>query len=189
MKKKALILIVIVGLCFIARELMSKKDAPLASEPSAAFSDLPAAQPEAEIDVTPNEIYPHPVGTLNTGNKPVAKIFTQEQFKKLTNRIYDTMPTVKDLRNTTAEEAHHTPPVLVKAAEGLGEVAQALSDNPSLVHEAASFYKNCSYNAEFPKSVRAVCYSDFKNLNSEVVGEQSDSAQIPEDVRSLAEKL
>lgn len=123
-------------------------------------------------------------------------------FEMLATRALKNLPTNKDLRKLTAEEAHHTPAILMQAAGELGDVAEALdtrlkaaandpTEKAKAIQDGIAFYQECMNGAERPSSVRALCYSHYRELR-EMSGKpetQAEAQTVPASVRSLVDFL
>ncbi|MFL5812841.1 MAG: hypothetical protein ACJ763_04640 [Bdellovibrionia bacterium] len=123
-------------------------------------------------------------------------------FAMLATRTLKNLPTNADLRKLTAEEVHHTPALLMQAAGELGDVAEALEtrlkqaeNNPTekaeAIQDGITFYQECMNGPERPSSVRALCYSHYRELR-ELSGKpetQAEAQNVPANVRSLVDFL
>lgn len=135
------------------------------------------------------------------GNASKGRVST-ESFEILAEQSLQNLPKKADLRKLTAEEAHHTPALLMKAAGELGDVAEALqaklkqsegnaAETEKTLQEGVSFYQKCLSQNESPESVRALCYSHYRELR-EKLGQpesQEEARTVPLSVRSLADFL
>jgi hypothetical protein len=126
----------------------------------------------------------------------------EEDFEKVAARALDAIPTKDKLRSLSAEEVHHTPAVMIEAASELGEVAEALEanmkqaeNNPSelakVISAGIAFYSDCASGEERPESIRALCYSHYRELREKAGDAETaeEAANVPEQVKVLANFL
>lgn len=125
-----------------------------------------------------------------------------EPFVTLAEETLQKLPKKADLQKLTPEEAHHTPALLMQAAGELGDVAEALqaqlkqaegnsTATEHALQEGVTFYQKCLGQNDSPESVRALCYSHYRELR-EKQGHpetQEEAKTIPLSVRSLADFL
>ena len=101
------------------------------------------------------------------------------------------LPTKNQLQNLSAEEAHHTPRIVIEAGTKLGQVAEWLETHPETRKEARDFYARCAAQSGGIDSIRALCYYHFVKLTREL-GLSDDGeiiAQVPQSIRELSEFL
>jgi hypothetical protein len=113
-----------------------------------------------------------------------------EKRARLQSMIQETlqnMPTIRDLRALKDEEVHFTPDIVARAAERIGDIAQAIHDEPALKNEAIPFYGKCTENAETPTSIRALCY--FKLTQLDPHHEHFDERSIPDNIKNLTKNF
>jgi hypothetical protein len=125
-----------------------------------------------------------------------------DSFEMLATRTLKNLPTNQDLRKLTAEEVHHTPAILMQAAGELGDVAEALDarlraaeSNPTektkAIQDGITFYQECMIGPERPSSVRALCYSHYRELREQSGKPETpaEAQNVPANVRSLVDFL
>lgn len=145
--------------------------------------------PQAFTNADPSA---NPTGTdFNQISKDLVagKKLSAQEFSNLAQEVSRTLPSKKDLQKLTAEEAHFTPKVILDAGNKLGLVAQAVENEPSLQRDAFAFYQQCSSAPTYPDSVRALCYSNYKALAKGLGVKPENDNSIPQNIRSLADKL
>lgn len=113
---------------------------------------------------------------------------TLEEFKVLAQQISKSLPTKQDLQKISPEDAHLTPSPILLAGERLGQIAQAVYNEPALGEEAMIFYLDCANAPMYPDSVRALCYSNYKAL-AKKLGRTIQENTVPAAIRKLADKL
>ncbi|RYZ87324.1 MAG: hypothetical protein EOP06_12865, partial [Proteobacteria bacterium] len=86
------------------------------------------------------------------------------QFRQLLARTKQDLPKLKQLRELSSKDVHHTPTLIVNAGIALGQVAQALHDNPALASEATAFYQECFLGSELPVQIRSLCLANHRKL-------------------------
>lgn len=161
---------------------------------------------EARADRTGGEV--DSVGTsaaraLPPGSEPEPRRpLTLEQFEELAASVNQSLPTLETMRGVGEAGAHGAPVELREAGLELGRIARALQDNPSLGQAALGFYGNCAERADLPRSIRALCYSNYKSgalktldesLDDEEAGpgdgSEMEDYEVPASVESLAQEL
>ena len=123
-----------------------------------------------------------------------AKVDSAEhpEFQKKASEVRQLIPTQEQLQKLTPEEVHFTPKLIQKAALGLGELAQLISDKPELAPEAIKFYRECAETDGNPVAIRASCFASHEQLiNKYHLHEESLDVdeRIDETVKNLAKKL
>lgn len=111
-----------------------------------------------------------------------------EQFRVLSQEVTKSLPTKSDLAKMPSGEVHLTPGPVLDAGEKLGQIATAVSNNPSLGNEAMAFYLDCANASLYPDSVRALCLSNYRMLGKKQNISTNDGT-VPLEVKKLAEKL
>lgn len=109
-------------------------------------------------------------------------------FRAFTAEVLHALPTRADLQRLSPEEVHHTPKLVVDAGVKMGEIAEILARQPELEGDAFFFYESCATGADYPQSVRALCYFHWDRLGKRLQ-RQVDSRKVPESVRRVAEQL
>jgi hypothetical protein len=137
------------------------------------------ASPQKENKAAVQNLSAEQAAVASPKSEPV--LMAPEEFRKLSKKVLMTLPKTGALQKLSAEEVHHTPALIREAGQNLGQVAQALHDNPALAGEAASFYKACFLKTDLPVQVRALCLADHRNLR--VRG--GDRADWTEDERQV----
>ncbi len=108
-----------------------------------------------------------------------------EEFQVLAEDVYHSIPTSDQMRTLNDDDVHQTSLILSQVGERLGEIAQALSENPNLAEEGARFYDRCLKNSQFPTPIRALCFANLKKIR----GDSIDRNSIPEEVQLIAGHL
>jgi hypothetical protein len=122
--------------------------------------------------------------------------------EKLEARALRDLPTKRALQRLSAEEVHHTPALLMRAAAELGDVAEAFqrklkqtegdsTSQTQVLQEGIVFYRECLNSRSRPDSIRALCYTHYREFR-EKSGDperQDEADAIPVNVRSLADFL
>jgi len=88
----------------------------------------------------------------------------KKEFVQLLDEVKSDLPTKEQLKQLEAKDVHQTPEIVLKGAVGVGRVAQALSDNPTLVPEGLQFYRECAENENNAVAIRAECFSSHEEL-------------------------
>ncbi len=120
---------------------------------------------------------------------------SNESFEALTKRVLESIPTKAALRQLSPEETHHTPALIMEAADKLGDVAEALdfklkhaegnsSAKEKALQEGIYFYHQCLDKKESPDSIRALCYTHYRELR-----EKSGAPETPEEAQSIPSKI
>jgi hypothetical protein len=171
--------------------LKSGKQIPLdATTSSPPGEQIPSASPAALAISPPDSMAQEDEDTLSNS------------FEMLATRTLKNLPSNNDLRKLTAEEAHHTPAILMQAAGELGDVAEALdtrlkaaasdpAEKAEAIQDGIAFYQECMNGPERPSSIRALCYSHYRELR-EMSGKpesQVEAQNVPANVRSLVDFL
>lgn len=112
----------------------------------------------------------------------------KKKFLELAENVFQRLPTEEDLQKLSSDEVHFTPQKILEAGVELGRIAELLEQSPGLASEALLFYKKCTLENRFPVSIRALCYSHWRDLDPE--GPQSyDQTSLSGQIRSLADQL
>ncbi len=178
--KRLAVLLVVAGLALWLLRSPQEQDATapekLAVPASPSTADVVKASP--------------PPSQVATSSPPAtSKTSSQEKFDQLVHRAKASIPTVRELRSLTEEEVHTTPKALIKAGAVIGDLAQAMKDDASLIPQGIEFYKSCAFEGDYPTPVRALCYSRARRLMSERGEKMRDEYLVPADVRELAQSL
>jgi hypothetical protein len=114
------------------------------------------------------------------------------RFRQMAEEAKKSIPLKKDLQSMTAKEVHMTPASIQVAAIKIGELAQAIHDDPRLAPEGLSFYRECAESDDYPNSVRASCLVNhgdlLKSSNLKAQSLEQDP-KIPSHVRELAKTI
>ncbi len=198
--KAAAAVLVVIGLAIWFLRSSQKADAPKDhSEPSvpqmSAAASPPAVTPAPSTSAAPVSSAPvssAPVSSAVSSAIPAGSQATEEkklQFEKLVAKARATIPTVKELRALSEEELHTTPKSMVQAGIVIGDLAQAMKDDPSLVPQGIAFYQSCLFNDEYPTPIRALCYARATSHLKERGEKLENESQVPANVRDLARTL
>jgi hypothetical protein len=153
----------------------------LETEPKPSQHSNPISAPVSPPRVSPN-------WHQHQGNqKHIRDHLFEIELKHLTEKALQVMPTIHDLKELSSEEVHHTPDIILKEGQILGEIAQLIEDHPELGKQAIDFYEKCAKNADAPTSIRALCYFRFKKLDPNHENREDDS--IPDSIKILANQL
>jgi hypothetical protein len=127
---------------------------------------------------------------------------SSEDFKRLSAQVLKDLPTNSDLRKLSAAEVHHTPAIILQASSRLADVAEVLdtrlkqseknsAERAKVIQDGLVFYKECLDGEERPDSIRALCYSHYRELRklSGKPETQAEARNVPERVRSLVDLL
>jgi hypothetical protein len=112
-------------------------------------------------------------------------IATQREFNELSEKVLRELPTISELSKLSNEEVHQTPRRILEAGLEIGKVVEMLEANPELTPQATQFYEKCSYNSNYPTSVRALCFSHLRTLDPS----QANDSRIPAHIREISEKI
>lgn len=130
--------------------------APMGSPPVQVNPSQPAPAPDATPSLTPElEGDPAEGPSLSVDGATL----TPEEFTSLTEQTLGDLPTTNDLHGMSEEEAHDYPEALARAGGPLGQIAQAVHDQPALRSQATKFYADCASAESVVIPVRALCYS------------------------------
>lgn len=126
-------------------------------------------------------------------NSPGTLRLTKAEFHDLTSAAQKSLPRREAFRKISMKEAHGTPSLMQDAGTILGQIAQALHDNPSLSDEASDFYQTCLARSDLPDQIRALCLANHRSLRLHK-GERPDWSQediqlTTETIRDLAEQI
>lgn len=131
---------------------------------------LPTALSQAKVVTRPAVLTQREVVTrpavLPAAMEPQPSIepLNLSAFRELTKGTLSELPTLQDLQNLKASEVHHLPLQLRQAGQRLGEIAQALHDNPNFASEGAAFYQDCFAREDLPAQIRGLCLADHRDL-------------------------
>jgi hypothetical protein len=103
------------------------------------------------------------------------------EFRTLGAEVMSQLPTKE------SAESDDSIPILV-AGERLAPVGEAVQNDSALVEEALLLYEGCAASAQYPDSVRALCFYKYKKLGRNT-GKSVSQRNVPAPIRSLAEKL
>jgi hypothetical protein len=113
---------------------------------------------------------------------------TLSEFHELAETTLEHLPKVSDLRKLSAEEVHHTPQIVTQASLQIGKIAQAIHDHPELAEDGASFYRQCATQSDGATSIRALCFAQFRNLETHL-GKEVDTSGVTEAILNLAKNI
>lgn len=166
------ILVLVMGYCLVHMQTKENEHQPLPS-----------------MVITPPPPVPTVTATPQASTSEESQKAASEAFDRQLNETATQIPRVADLRKMSAEEAHQTPQVLLKAGKALGKIAEAVAANPQLKDQAMGFYRECTKNDDYPTSVRSLCYSDFRNLAGSQADELLPADQVAPNVIKLSKTL
>lgn len=116
--------------------------------------------------------------TAPVASKPV---LTTQEFRTLGAEVMSALPTKDSLRKDGPL------PILV-AGERLSAIAEAVENDSALGNEALLLYEGCAASAQYPDSVRALCFYQYKVLGKKT-GTNLNQRNVSPEIRSFAEKL
>lgn len=111
----------------------------------------------------------------------------QAGFELLLSRARAKLPEQGAFNQHSSEDVHAPPKALADAALALGEVAEAVSRDPSLVPRAREFYSECALG-NHPNTVRAFCLARARH-HEPGKAEPAWAAGLPLAVRELSQKV
>lgn len=102
----------------------------------------------------------------------------------------DSLPTLDDMKDLSADEVHHTPEVVLESAREIGKMIDAAEKNPELREKTVKFLLECAESADVVASIRAVCWKNTMNgvTNWKVFVPMSE-AKVPDNIKNLANQL
>jgi hypothetical protein len=161
--------------------LLSTRQAPLLEDADPAAIPLATGTTVTATDTSP----PSP-----PESSPPAQIkgLSVEEFRTLTAKVAQALPTKESVKGLSEQEAHNMPKPIAEAGAQLGQIAQAVSQEPSLGQEAYSFYEKCSASAQYLDAVRALCFSNYKEMGTKL-GLAVREETAPAKIRELSEKI
>ena len=109
-------------------------------------------------------------------------------FDRLSKDTYGRLPR-RDATKHGASEAVYSPEEMLEASRQLSGVKEALLKNSELFESGLGFYDNCSRDDGLKDSIRALCLSNMRILSVLLMSASPDEAQIPRQVRELADKV
>lgn len=114
-----------------------------------------------------------------------------ENFQRLVLQASESLPRVEALRGMSDPAMHHTPEIVLAAAENLGQLAEFLENHPEHKSAAAEFYQGCAQDSDGVASIRALCLHRVESVSRELGRRVDDDlyAAIPESVRELSRFL
>ncbi len=112
-----------------------------------------------------------------------------ENFRELTRTALEKLVPIKQFKDLQSQELHSMPEIMQESGVLLGQIAQALHDNPALQSEANSFYEDCFRQKDLPNQIRGLCLANHRNLRLKI-GESGDwtsvEGEMPAEVIRLA---
>jgi hypothetical protein len=172
-------------------------------QPTTAIGATPATatspQPEPSPSVSPAQQAATPPSAANGLSSEKL-----QKFRALTEEVKKAIPTQADLQKMNEHDVHYTPEVIVKAGIAVGQVAEAISADPSLAAEGFKFYRECAETETNPNSVRATCFQNHEELmkttsnrqangqaNGQTTNEQSldNDTKVSDHIKKLAKKF
>lgn len=154
--------------------------APEAAAPSAA---------PATHDGHGHEEKTHETAEAPRGVDPLqGKRLSAQEFRALAASVAKALPTKKSVQGLSDKDVHTTPKPMMEAGQQLGLIAQAVSNEPSLAGDAFVFYGKCAASGSFLDAVRALCFSNYKQLGAKL-GKPVREESVPVKIRELAEKI
>jgi hypothetical protein len=143
-----------------------------------------AVTPKKEDQAKAKTISPEP----DSANKSVAK--THPEFQQIIAKTLAAIPSKSDLKNLTNEQVHFTPESVQNAAIAIGNLSQAVHDNPEYLSEALEFYRSCAENQNNPDSVAATCLVKYRQSIARSADASSQAKpQVADVVDKLASKI
>ena len=133
----------------------------------------------------------HSVSSETTNHQVVIDVSNEATaFQDELDRHFKDLPTLGDLKNLTAEEAHHTPEVILEAGGLIGKVFDEAQKDPQKRSDAMVFFKKCAVDQEIVTAIRAVCLNKILNQVPEWgIPMTVTDAEISKEVFELAMKL
>jgi hypothetical protein len=118
--------------------------------------------------------------TQSEAADPKAKsgVMTVQAFKQLADDALKSLPKQEPKKDLTEEEAHHITIKTLKETESLGDIAQAVADNPQLKKPAFDFYYQCASDEQnnLAWTVRSRCLSKLRVLSPQLGKEEQRQA-------------
>lgn len=185
--------------------LLSTRQTPLIEEPVATSESViappvageaPPASAEmataTAVDGAPgNEDHAHEAAAPQKpkGFDPLGgKRLTAEEFRSLSQKVAQALPTKESLKGLTDRDVHTAPTPMVEAGYQLGLLAQAVANDPTLARDAFQFYEKCARSGAYLDAVRALCFANYKDFGAKLrLPVRQDI--VPANIRELAEKV
>jgi hypothetical protein len=189
MKYSAKLCLIALSLALIlgfAWKLESQEETDPAASTSNVLRPSPSDQQRQDLSSKSRQVTPQQAG----------------DFTELASHTLRNLPSKDALHHLNENDAHQTPSILLQAAMEIGEIVEVLearlqqtetdpNAHAKVIEQGLSFYRECALNSEKPTSVRALCYSHFRELR-ERSGHPETSSEadaVPGDVRSLVDLL
>ncbi|MBU6375505.1 MAG: hypothetical protein KGQ59_05875 [Bdellovibrionales bacterium] len=114
-----------------------------------------------------------------------------DQFRALTRETLNSLVKQEELRKLSSEELHAFPQPLFQSAAALGQIAQKVAKDSTLVPEAIEFYSSCAGSPEVAQSIRALCLARYQHHSRATKGDHQalPAGDIPESVVQLAQRV
>jgi len=145
--------------------------------------------PRGEItsqDTPPNTSVAATVTSTDRPTEPSSSPAPKVPFETLLNQVARDLPHADALKSLDADTAHHAPIAITRAAAMLGDVAQAVHDDPSLAPRAFTFYRQCA-EGDHPNTIRAFCLAKARSHAADSTTMQWESS-LPQSVRDLSQE-
>jgi hypothetical protein len=112
---------------------------------------------------------------------------TAEQFAKKVETTLENLITVEQYRAAAMKNVHTTPREMIQAGAQIGDIAEMMEENPEFLEQGMQFYEKCMEGNTYPTPIRALCYSNLKQIHAD--RPSLSSASVPEDVKRLGDQL
>lgn len=142
-----------------------------------------------DVDISTPEVSPEekPVVVSKPGDVIAAPKDDEEGTAPMD---LDSLPTLDDMKELSADEVHHTPEVVIESAREIGKMIDAAEKNPELREKTVKFLLECAESSNVVASIRAVCWKNTMNgVNNWKVFVPMSEAKVPDNIKNLANQL
>lgn len=154
-------------------------------------SQAPFSAIQARV-TAPAPVVPAPApeasGSTAPSSSAEGRHYSREEFRSLGEAALAKLPGKESLAGLKEADAAVAPLPLLKAADALKPLVEAVHSDSELSGEAIVIYRTCAANGEYPDSVRALCLNHFRRLTRKS-GKPSPEGFAPGFIRELAAQL
>jgi len=161
--------------------LLRTSQAPFEALQAKAPIAAPAPAPVAVAEVPATA-----VGASSPSNS--VRVYSREEFRTMGEAALAKLPGREMLSAMKEADAYVAPLPLLKAADALKPIVEAVHADADLAPEAMVIYRTCASSGDYPDSVRALCLHQFRRLTRKS-GRASPEGFAPGFIRELAGRL
>lgn len=105
-------------------------------------------------------------------------------FKQALSSVYQSIPTIEQIRELPPQEVHHMPRPLQVMGIYMADLKEILQERHEFYSEGMLYYRNCALNPKFMSAIRSLCLANLVEFGDERV--DGLEGRYPQEIIDLA---